>query len=140
MTHECAICFSNDGKTETELAEGVVFNRKTHNYPIISLKQAYNCECKNTFAHNKCLLNIKKCPTCRKIVPKPNLYVKTWYDYIFYFIFNHIKTNPTIINCNKTICILILFAQLYTGVTYLMEDYFKKYWLYNERTMKIDSL
>lgn len=35
-------------------------------YPLISMNDAYDCDCINNYAHNKCLLNINKCPTCKK--------------------------------------------------------------------------
>ncbi len=35
---------------------------------------------------------------------------------------------------------LLLFIQLCGGVIGIMSDYFKKYWLYNEQTGKIDSI
>lgn len=84
---ECLICYSNDGKSDQEKCMEMFFNQKHFlNYPLIPISYAFNCNCKNKYAHNKCLFNIKKCPTCRKIVHKPNLYIKTKYDYYLKFI------------------------------------------------------
>jgi hypothetical protein len=69
----CVICLSTDGKTDTEIQFKTIYNQKYANYPLLPLFKAYGCNCKS-FAHNKCLLSINKCPTCRKIVSKPNLY------------------------------------------------------------------
>jgi hypothetical protein len=117
------------------------------------------------------LLNINKCPTCRKRVGKPNLYVKTRYDYVFGTnIFKIIKSNPKIIGSIKTICAgivvlslgiffmidkkyigvennykanilfgILILIQLFSGIVLAMEDYFKKYWLYDEKKQVIES-
>lgn len=89
--NECFICCTKDGKTQQEITFEMAFNQKKLNYPLINLSSAYNCACINILAHNKCLLNIKKCPTCRKIVTKHNLYVKTNLDYYLKYYFDWIK-------------------------------------------------
>lgn len=168
---ECLICFTLDGKSDREITEDIFMNRKTHNYPMIPLSKAYECKCSNTFAHSKCLLGINKCPTCRKFISKPNLYVETKYDYIFGFLFRRIKAYPRLIvilknfsgiiiifsfglffACDKEIIViqknikfavsmaLLLSIQLLAGFVFFMEDYFKKYWLYDAKTLKINSL
>lgn len=170
---ECFICCSSDGKTEQEMLMEYFSNKKTHGYPLIKLSNVYNCKCSNTQAHNKCLLNINKCPTCRKNSQKPNLYVTTKYDYYFYWLFNLLQSKPKIIKQIKTIATLIivlmivfvilvdkkiitptitntivntivlvtlLLVQIIGGIVIVMEDYFKKYWLYDDKTHTIKSL
>ena len=122
-------------------------------------------------AHNKCLLTINKCPTCRK-VSKPNLYIYTNYDYYLGFLLNWIKKDISriekinictgfyiVIMCvilyfidknkiifneiippksNISLCFSIIvtipyFLSLYTVI---LNDYFKKYWLYDSKTKK----
>jgi hypothetical protein len=164
---ECFICCTIDGKSDEELFNEICLNRKMFNYPLISLSQAFMCKCINIFAHNKCLLKLNKCPTCRKIVSKPNLYVKTKYDYIFGWVFNIIKKYPILINITIDYCIgsisiifiifflinkntnnfismnLIFFWLLFGNwsiiTIIIMKDYFCKYWLYNNKLCKIDS-
>lgn len=170
---ECFICCSVDGKTETEKQYEMMCNTKHINYPLLTLSKAYNCKCQNLHAHNKCLLFINKCPTCRKIVSKPNLYVETKYDYYLYFLLNWIKKDTKRIKKIKwggityiaVMCLLLFiidnmvkelfekiippksnisllfaivigtlyFLSLYT---FLLDDYFKKYWLYDSKTNK----
>ena len=168
---ECFICCTVDRKSTQEHLEEFVLNKKTRIYPIIKLSQAYGCACVGTYAHNKCLLGINKCPTCRKIVSKPNLYVITHYDKTFGWIFQLIKSDPTLIskleisatiitliligllwliyedlikiNINykmQAVIIILLMCQLVTGISFIVIDYFKKYWLYDEKTNKINSL
>jgi hypothetical protein len=111
MSDECFICCTKEGKTEIEKAQDIFTNRRTFGYPIIKIAYAYGCNCSNTFAHNKCLLGINKCPTCRKTVSKPNLYVETRYDLIFGPLFRKIKSNPQLINKIEVFSgILILFS------------------------------
>ena len=165
---ECFICCNSKGKSEQEILEELFLNRQTHNYPLITMAHAYGCNCTGSIAHNKCLRGIKKCPTCRKNVTKPNLYVGTRYDFWFGPLFNIIRSNLWIISKikiyfaismglffglhllieKKYIIVdrnlqwkisfgLMLLIQLGTGIVLLMEDYFKKYWLYNEQTQTI---
>lgn len=123
------------------------------------------CECKTTKAHNKCLANITKCPTCRKVVSKPNLCVKTRLDFYFSWPLDIIKSNPKIIGYSKMcgaglivlliglfICVdkkiiiigdtdtkfhiglgILLLVQLFAGFVLALDDYFAKYWLYDEK-------
>ena len=175
---ECFICCSVDGKTDTEKQFEMMYNQKYVNYPLLALSEAYNCKCQNSYAHNKCLLNIIKCPTCRKVVSKPNIYVKTSYDYWLWFLLNWIKKDISRIEKMKwcsTIYMTIMCLFLYSidknigkepfetiippksiislrfatviGVfyflsiyTFILEDYFKKYWLYNPKTKKCHAL
>lgn len=167
---ECFICYSN-GKTSNEEIQEIFMKRQGLNYPLISLGYAFNCNCFNTFAHNKCLIDIKKCPTCRKIVEKPNLYVHTIFDYLFGFIFSIVKSNLYLLDQIKNICgIIIIFMvlthiliennyiqitsdwkfklsiglliciQFICGSIFIMEDYFAKYWLYDRKNKKINSI
>lgn len=62
--NDCFIRCTKSGKSEQNK---LVF------YPLLRLSSAYGCNCIDTMAHNKCLLGIKKCPTCRKAVSKSNL-------------------------------------------------------------------
>jgi hypothetical protein len=167
---ECLICFTQDGKTQKEISEEILLNRRTHMYPLITLSYAYGCKC-NSKAHNKCLFGLNKCPTCRKTVSKPNLYVKSNYDYVFGWLFNKIKSYPNIISIIKSYCALVvlftiglcicidkniivivdnwkyrillgllIFIQFSVGIIFFMEDYFKKYWLYDEAKKIINSI
>jgi len=170
---DCFICCSLDGKSTQEKLMEITFNKKTHSYPLVKLSQAYGCGCVGNMAHNKCLLGINKCPTCRKQVPKPNLYVQTCYDYWFGIIFIQIKKNPRLIYWTKIfglIGMMILFGlgwlidkkfiliqtqptysthitmglliliQFIGAICFIMDDYFKKYWLYDEKNNRICSL
>ena len=146
----------------------------TISYPLLSLAEAYGCECHTSFAHNKCLITIDKCPTCRKI-SKPNLYVKTRYDYYLKYLLRWLKKDPS--NISKLNLYMIYYLIFLCGSTTLIEynsniinkiipprsklsivlsvvaassygcsifmlstlnDYLKKYWLYNANTNKYD--
>lgn len=102
MGEECFICCSKSGKTEQDKIMELMGKKKKFDYPLIVLSEAYGCECK-TKSHNKCLKGINKCPTCRKIVSKPNLYVKTRLDFYFHYLFLFLKSNPEIIKWIKWI-------------------------------------
>ncbi len=119
---ECFICGDSKGKSEQEISDEFVTNRRTHNYPLITMTHAYGCNCVGSFAHNKCLRGIKKCPTCRKIVTKPNLYVGTRYDFLFGPLFNIIRSNLWIISKIKTY--VAISMGLIFGLYWLIE---KKY-------------
>jgi hypothetical protein len=115
---ECFICCTIDGKSNAEQQFEMMYNQKTMNYPLISLNKAYDCNCRNLHAHNKCLLSINKCPTCRKTVLKPNLYVKTKYDYYLWFLLDWIKKDNLRIDKIKwsavigqiTLCVFLYIA------------------------------
>ena len=175
---ECFICCSVDGKSDTEKQFEMMYNQKYINYPLLTLSSAYGCNCCKSYAHNKCLLNIIKCPTCRKVVSKPNIYVKTSYDYWLWFLLDWVKKDisriekmkrcailyimtmclflysidkiigkelfETIIPpksnislCFATVIGLFYFLSLYTVI---LEDYLKKYWLYDSKTKKCYAL
>ena len=53
----CIICYdeNNNNKDEDEL---------------LLLKSIFNCNCKTYHTHKKCIIDIMKCPTCRKIMNK----------------------------------------------------------------------
>jgi hypothetical protein len=109
---ECFICCSPDGKSPNEKTMEIFYNRRFFPYPLVKLSKVYNCYCigDGLIAHNKCLLGIKKCPTCRKQPSKPNLYVETKYDYIFGWVFKYIKLNPYMIKIIKNCAgIIVLF-------------------------------
>jgi len=168
---ECFICCSVDGKSDNEKQYELAYSQKCLNYPLVSLSNAYECNCHNSYAHNKCLININKCPTCRKIVIKPKLYVKTRYDYYLWFLLDWIKRDITRIETikwcaiicmiattliiylfsryqkmintiippksNESLCVaLTIFIVWMISLHILMlDDYFRKYWLY-DFTMK----
>ena len=106
--NECFICCSVDGKSDTEKQFEMMYNQKYANYPLLTLSTAYNCKCQNSYAHNKCLLNINKCPTCRKVVVKPNLYVKTRYDYYLCFLLDWFKKDTSCIEKMKWCAIMYI--------------------------------
>ena len=87
---ECFICCSKDGKTDSEKLFEIMYNYKSMDYPLLSLSSAYNCKCFYNYAHNKCLITINKCPTCRKLL-KPKLYINTKFDYYLGFLLSWIK-------------------------------------------------
>lgn len=65
---ECFICCSKSGKTDQDRIMELIVNRRKFAYPLILLSDAYGCECKTTKAHNKCLINITKCPISSQFV------------------------------------------------------------------------
>ena len=105
---DCFICCTTNGKFFNEEFFDLYFNISQYGYPIIPLSYAYYCNCKNMYAHNRCLLNIKKCPQCRKEVIKPNLLIKTNRDYYFYYLFEYLKKNPKTIKKIESIIISII--------------------------------
>lgn len=114
---ECFICCTKSGKSEHDKIMELFNNRKNLAYPLISLSDAYCCECKNK-AHNKCLININKCPTCRKLVSKPKLYVKTILDLLLGPLFIIIRTNPSIIRYSNVFGagLVILLLGIFTCI------------------------
>ena len=111
---ECLICYSNDGKSDQEKSMEMMFSGKPSlSYPLISLSYIYNCNCKNNYAHNKCLFGIKKCPTCRKIVQKPNLYVKTKYDYYLKYYLDWIKKDTKRIKQIKYYTVFFVISSIF---------------------------
>ena len=60
---ECIICLSYEKNKYSKLASQ---NKTTY------LSKIYECKCTGN-AHLKCLKNISRCPTCRKIISKLNL-------------------------------------------------------------------
>jgi len=121
---ECFICYST-GKTEKEELYDIIYFNKTMNYPLISMDKAFECKCINKYAHNKCLLNIDKCPTCRKVA-KPKLYITTRYDYFLNFLLNWLKkdiSNMTKLNWYMFYC--LIFGMLILGICALFEKEIK---------------
>jgi len=116
---ECFICYST-ANTEEEKVLEACYNIK-FKYPLISMKNAYGCECKNYYAHNKCLLDINKCPICRKET-KPNLYVKTYYDYYLKYLLDWLKKDTS--NIEKlSWCICICYFVIMFYLLYLLDKY-----------------
>jgi len=123
--NECFICYST-GKTEKEELDEIIYHHKTMNYPLISMNKAYGCKCKNYYAHNKCLLNIDICPTCRK-VSTPKLYITTRYDYYLPFLLNWLKkdtSNISKLNWNMIYC--LISGMLILGISALFETKLKE--------------
>ena len=114
MVSECLICYTSDGKTDKEIFYEIMFNQKTMNYPMLSMAYAYGCKCSDNWAHNKCIINIQKCPTCRK-ESKPNLYINTRYDYYLKFLLNWLKKDISHIyklNWYMTNCLIFVIVLL----------------------------
>ena len=122
---ECFICYST-GKTKEDEFNEFLYNIKGMEYPLISMNDAYDCNCINNYAHNKCLLNINKCPTCRKVA-KPNLYIKTKYDYFLKYLLNWLKKdilNMTKLNWFMYCC--LTFGMLVLSICALFEKEIKE--------------
>ncbi len=151
MENECFICCTKDGKVAYEK-----LFKTSLDYPLITLSYAYGCTC-TLFAHNKCLKNINKCPTCRIEVKKPNLRVYTNLNKNLYFswIENNISTFKKIVDYIYTISIIILWSNILVIFGYIKlnicakacillslvflcvvlrtNDFVNKYWLYENR-------
>ncbi len=136
MNNDCIICYSNN------------------EYPLLSMSYIYKCKCRKYYGHNRCLINVNKCPTCRK-ESKPYLYIYTKYDYYFYYLLNWLKKD--ILNIYKLhlliiyifiiICELIftsnefiiyyyviLYSLLFGFILFLLTElnnYLKIYWLFD---------
>ena len=93
IENECFICYTKSGKTIQERRMDNI-HYKSLGYPLIQLSYAYGCNCKNMWAHNKCLRTIHKCPTCRKDVIKPQLQVAANIEKYIYL--GLVKDNPSI--------------------------------------------
>jgi hypothetical protein len=107
--NKCFICYSHNGKTEKEILFEMFFNTKLINYPLLSMNNAYGCECRNYYAHNKCLVNVNKCPTCRKSA-RPNLYIITKYDLYCGFLLQWLKKDINRIDKLNSACICYLLC------------------------------
>ena len=122
---ECFICYST-GKTKEDEFNEFLYNIKGMEYPLISMNDAYDCNCINNYAHNKCLLNINKCPTCRKVA-KPKLYITTRYDYYLQYLLNWLKKdilNMTKLNWFMYCC--LTFGMLVLSICALFEKEIKE--------------
>ena len=137
MTHECLICY-NDNNDE---------------YPLLSMSYVYECKCKKYYAHNKCLINIDKCPICRKEI-KPYLYINTKYDYYCYYLLKWLRKDTLniynlhwivlyifIVICEILITVheniiyyVIFYGLLFGFILFILTElntYIKIYWLYD---------
>jgi len=148
---ECIICYD---KKCTFIEE--IFLKKINihplDYPIIPFSHVYGCSCKTTFAHNKCLKTVKKCPLCSKFVDKPNLHVEVYFEKYLMYVKSNIllKLNITVIisilfyiifiilTLKKIIITnyyftLILFHIIHTYVIFILYscEFIKRYWLYD---------
>jgi hypothetical protein len=135
--NECFICFTNNGIINDKEYKYLFFlnnnNYKNISYPLISLSNVYNCKCHNSYAHNNCLKNIYKCPTCRKGVIKPNIVIydicnKHETDYYLLKIF---VENPKYIKIfekiNLTIFNISLLTLFINSIIVYINEYFIQY-------------
>lgn len=159
MSIECFICCTKDGKSYEEIMLDS-FYFKLSDYPLIQLSYAYNCRC-NLYAHNRCLKNILNCPTCRKLVNKPKLYVETFIEeylylewivknplklkifercnivmILFIIIINYFNEFKIIKITNIYILCLLIFFLLFGIYNLNLIDYIKKYYLYDNKLNK----
>jgi len=157
--NECFICCSKSGKTLQEkiMLDNIYYKRLR--YPLIPLSYAYECGCKTMWAHNRCLINILKCPTCRKNIIKPHLRVKTNIDNYLYldwiknnpsnfnkiqiytisimfiiFILTYLNEQEYIVITDNYILLCFIFVLLMGTFVLFITDYTTKYWLYNNKT------
>jgi len=155
MTRECFICYTKDGKSEKDRLLDEKHYVKCTNYPIIPLSRAYSCKCETTFAHNRCLQTIEKCPTCR-FKTKPNLHVDLYFEKYLSWIYskpdnikiveNYIISyfaiifalanliNEEFINANIYLSGFLLISLILILLSSYMFDSIKKYWLYDEES------
>ena len=156
---ECFICYGDGTSDYDKNVE--VFNC-SWSYPMVTLSEAYNCNCKTMLAHNRCLMRCVSCPSCRKHV-RPNLYVKSRWDYWLYYMFEFIKRNIQYFEDVKlSIAVVISFAcyvyiicdiliadrssmimvmtatigsifNVLLLIVVILNDYMSKYWLYSSK-------
>lgn len=120
---ECFICYSN-GKTEHEEMKELIYNMTTMDYPLVAVCDAFNCACSG-HAHNRCLMNIEKCPMCRKET-LPNLYVRCAYDIYFKCLLDWLKADRTNISkLNKYSFYCLLFGKLLLLICVMFEGQIK---------------
>ena len=104
---ECIICYSFNGKTDREEMLEMSMGAKSSAFPMKPLSDVYGCKCVS-LCHSRCLIQIDKCPTCRK-QNKPNLYIKTSYDYYLYYLLEWLKNDTNNVGKLKKIsCAMIL--------------------------------
>jgi hypothetical protein len=154
---ECFICYTDDGKSIEECLLDT-FNHRLLGYPLISLSYAYDCRCSTTYAHNRCLKNVLKCPTCRKVVVKPNLSVEiygekylkwiklnisSWKNIVmdsailvFVISFFNFLNKCDVIKLNATSLMIGLLLISVSALVLKMDDYMNKYWLYDNVSKK----
>jgi hypothetical protein len=148
---ECFICCSKSGKSNAERLMDNIHHRKMR-YPQIPLSYAYGCKCDTTKAHNRCLVNVLKCPTCRKPVAAPYTEVHTTLEN--YVNLEWVKKYPAkfrmltgtmvcvsfvLIIANETIKIYwnawtscaVLCVYIFTMCLLFVDDYVRKYWLFS---------
>ena len=108
---ECFICCTIDGKSDAERQMEMTVQSNSIGYPLLPLSHVYSCRCSTLHAHNKCLVSVYKCPSCRKYT-RPNLYVSTSYDYWFASLFAYLKRDTRRIRKLYIIAAMYLFALL----------------------------
>ncbi len=156
--NECFICCSKSGKTTHEKLLDNVYHKRLR-YPLISLSYAYECNCKTMWAHNRCLIGITKCPTCRKNINKPRLCVRGNIENFLYlgwirknptkfkkieyisvlimfiiFVLNYLNEQKYIVITNNYILLSFISISLMCSVILYIGDYIEKYWLYNNKS------
>ncbi len=167
---ECFICCTEDGKTENELKMDKANRHKSWNYPLLSMAHVYGCQCIGSLAHNRCLLSIHKCPTCRKDVQRPNLCVaKTKFDVVFAYLLQWLRQDPNHVEVmtNRAAVVFFVSFVFFGLITHdfveppkdslvfnvffwtlfilnlvslflliFVNDYVRKYWLYDRKLKK----
>jgi len=125
------------------------------NYPLRPLSFYYQCQCK-TLAHNICIYEFIKCPTCNKEFI-PITIVITKYDEMIDFILNILQINHfyfiKLLKLTSLFCIFTMFIMIYEDLTYksiinmnyiiirlstcmfssfilFTHDYINKYWIF----------
>lgn len=157
IENECFICCSKSGKTMQEkMMDNIHYKRLR--YPLISLSHAYGCDCKTMLVHNRCLIGIFKCPTCRKIVHKPRLCVKGNLEKYLHlgwirnnpknfkkiqnfsllimfiiFILVHLNKHKYIIITNIYVLLGLMLVMIIGSFILMIDDYIEKYWLFDRK-------
>jgi hypothetical protein len=104
---ECFICCSTGKSLKDNLFEELL-SKQSIDYPLLSMSYIYGCRCSTNYAHNKCMLSITKCPTCRK-ESVPKLYKYTRYDYYFPLLLFWLRQDPSHflqLKCYMLFCII----------------------------------
>ncbi len=159
MMNECFICCTDSGKNEQERITDMYLQRRSLSYPLISLSHAYDCQCHTAFAHNCCLQSVMTCPTCRKPTSCPKLRVRSRWELVVPS--EWIRTNIQLFTYIQHVVAAVFFVALAviclhdhkiivvshmqcwvalgvanaaTLVVVLLDDFMRKYWLYNPKT------
>ena len=155
MEEECFICCSKSGKTDQErLLDNMHHSRMW--YPLVPLSYAYGCRCTTSWVHNRCLLGVYKCPTCRKQAI-PRLRIKGQLEHYVYldwiriypaafhrlkqfsvisplliFMLNWLQELRYLDMPTWLICMMLVTLAINTMIL-LAYDYTEKYWLFSAK-------